>query len=556
MRIMNAVNQLDQYRRPEVKSAVQQGANIWLGSAAGLFCWRDDQLEAIAEWQGKRIDALAATDTGLVLLASDSDTKTVVTTDDAGRRQQTLPSLTQDTPKALAWASGRFFAGGKRGIYRLDEGVWQHCYGQGHTEIIGLHAEPDRLLAYCKKQGDHALPALLISTDQGQQWTKVLETGYHDGIIATWGNEFVTRWRGLWQNGSHIRYEKRPFSAAAQTDHASAWVKGSHLVCRFKQGTEVELVDPRFAEAEHLFLLSDGKALLAGIAGAYLIDLSFGQITDLFSTYTIAPQSAKVKRLWSLDEGRVLATATYGTFYSDNAGAKWQPADAEWSSLDAEGLACTADGAWYMATQRGLFSSWDNGATWRHVKLSTQPHFTELTALAVIDDRLALGSKAGLFISDSDQPKALTWVKAVGNTTIHGLLASEQSLWVGTVDGRLMEIDPLSKQGYVKALFHSPCLPLCLSSNGLWVLCGGKLFEIHDTGMQSIPLPADATGLKDAMLCEEGLVVWNHQQGWICDPHTSAPNWCVMNAWLPGTKSLTRDASKLISDRYVIGVLQ
>ncbi|MGY6564835.1 MAG: WD40/YVTN/BNR-like repeat-containing protein [Halomonadaceae bacterium] len=549
---MSRVDQLDAYRRPEVKAAVQQGSDIWLGSAAGLYRLRDAKLEAIPEWQGLRISVLAASEAGLLVGASGAEGQVLARTDVDGGLQQRLPSLPRDEAKALLCSEGATVAGGKRGLYRLEADGWRHCYGQGHTEIIGLAAERGRLLAFCKKQGSKARPALLVSTDHGESWTLELETGYHDGILAAWKVGYLTRWRGLWRTGSPIRHQKRPFSAAGESEAARAWVVGNKLVCEFANGTSVELEEPRFAEAEQLILMPEGRALVAGITGAFLVELGGGRVHDVFAGHAVPPSAAKIKRLWSLDEGRILATATFGTFYSDDGGGHWQPAAAEWAALDAEGLACSADGAWYMATQRGLFSSWDNGASWRHVKLTPQPHFAELTDLAFIGDRLALGSKAGLFLSAADRPKELTWIEAVGDATVHALLAEGSGLWVGMVDGRLLLVDSSTGRGEVKAMFQAPCQPLLATGKTLWVLSGGQLFEVTARSVNPIAHPDGAERLKEAFASGRGLLVWDQANGWVLEEATEAPRWAALEAWLPAVKSVTGMAPRLITDRCVI----
>jgi len=552
---MKHIDQLDTYRRPEVKAVVLQGEEIWLGTAAGLYHLRGEQLEAHADWREHRITSLATSDAGLVVGAIHAGSPLLALTDRDGRRQQRLPDLPQDQAKALLSAQGTLLAGGKHGIYRLEEAGWRHCYGQGHTEVIGLTARQGRLLAFCKKQGVKAHPALLVSTDGGETWQLELETGYHDGILAAWDDGYLTRWRGPWRAGTPVRHQKSPYSAACQSEHARAWISGNKLVCEFANGAGVELEEPRFAEAEHLFLLSEGRALVAGISGAFLIELGSGQMHDVFAGHVVPSSAAKIKRLWNLEDDRILATATFGTFYSDNGGAHWQPAAAEWAALDAEGLALSPDGAWYLATQRGLFSSWDNGESWRHVKISTQPHFAELTDVVFVGDRLALGSKAGLFLSAEDYPKELSWVSAVGNATVHALLAEGDILWVGTVDGRLLQIDPETGHGWIRAMFQAPCQPLRAQGDCLWVLSGGLLFEVTPQSVRPLPHPDGVERLKEAFVSEQGLLVWDHANGWALKETAAEPEWVALEEWLPAVKSVSGMAPRLVTDRAVIVAL-
>lgn len=552
---MSFMDQLDTFRRPEVKALAQQGQNIWLGSSAGLYYLCNDDFEPMADWQGQPINALAASSAELFIGVSDHGKQMLIKTDHQGRILEHLPALPEDRAKSLLYTADTLLAGGKRGIYRLQGGTWQHCYGQGHTEIIGFSCQPKRLLAFCKKQGSQAHPALLVSTDQGKEWVKVLETGYHDGILAAWEDTYITRWRGFWRAEAPIRMQKRPYSVAYQTEGLRAWVTGNKLVCAFANGTSTELEDPRFAEAEHLGVLPDGEVLVTGVGGAFLVDIGSGRVQDLFAQQITAPHAAKVKRLWRLEGGRLMATATFGTFYSDDDGAHWQPSQAEWATLDAEGLTLSVDGAWYLATQRGLFSSWDNGASWQHQKLTTQPHFAELTGLAWTAGRLALGSKAGLFLSMPDQPKELSWNRAVGHTTVHGLLADGDQLWVGTQDGRLLQVDANTGQGQVRALLQEPVQPLIKQDNSLWLFSGGRLFVLTADQVQSLTHPEGARLLKQATCTDQGLWVWDDGNGWCLNKSNGQPEWQKLVNWLPGVKSVVGGSTTLITNRSTVRTL-
>lgn len=547
---MNTIDQLNRFRRPEIKAAVERGEHIWLGTSMGLFHLYNGTLEACEGWQGYNISTLALAEAGLLVGASHANEALLAVTGAEYCVLRRLPAL-PDKIKALLFAEGQIFAGGKCGLYRLDGDTWQHFAESRSAEISSLAVQDGRLLAFCKKQGAKAWAGLLVSTDGGGSWHLEVETGYHDAIIAVRDSGYLTRWRGAWCSGTPLEYEKRPHSVASQRDGVQAWIKGNILVCEFADGGSLEIKDPRFAEAEHLFLLDQGRALVAGLTGAFLVNLGHGQLQDLFEERGVAPQATKIKRLWSLEEGRILAVASFGTFFSDDGGAHWQPSQAEWAGLDAEGLAMSPDGAWYMATQRGLFSSWDNGESWAQVKFTTAPHFSELTGLAWAGDRLALGSKAGLFLSAAGQPKVFNWNPCVGATTVKGLLVDDDTLWVGTTDGRLLEVDAATGAGQLRALFQKPCQPLRVESATLVVLCGKQLYRVGRQGVEPVLPPAALVEIRDAVCSDLGLVAWDQDNGWILGSGAD-DQWQPVSDWLPAVKSITRGAPRLVTNRSEI----
>ncbi|KDE38781.1 hypothetical protein ADINL_2682 [Nitrincola lacisaponensis] len=551
---MNTIDQLHAFRRPEVKAVVHKGEDIWLGTSNGLYHLHHHVLNVCGDWHGHRISALAASESGLVVSASYAKETLLAVTDKQGNLIQRLPSLGQDNAKSLLVAKGQILAGGKRGIYQLEGDKWQRLPDTQGAEVIGLTLRDENYLAFCKKQGVNAHAGLLVSHDAGAHWQLEIETGYHDAIIQAQDGRYLTRWRGPWRIGSSIRYQKRPFSAACQGDNVNAWITGNILACEFSDSKydPLELKDPRFAEAEHLLLLAKGFALVAGINGAFLVNLGNGQVQDLFAEHAIPDEAARVKQLWSLEEGRTLATTSFGTFFSDDGGTHWKVSSSEWAVLDAEGLTMSPEGAWYMATQRGLFSSWDNGESWSQVKFTTTPHFAELTAIAFIGNRLALGSKSGLFLSDADQPKQLRWISCVGNTTVKGLLAKDNSLWVGTEDGRLLEVNAETETGIMRAVFQHPCRPLAAAGSVVTLLSAKQLFRVSPKEVQAVKLPDTVHEIQDAACTDLGLVAWNKHHGWVLNAATDM-TWLPIKHWITGVKSISSSTPRLLTDRIKIG---
>lgn len=543
---MNPSHLLASLRRPEVKATARLGNTVWIGAAHGLYRLDQAELLPVSTWSGRKIAALSATADGLILAVSSSTGLTIHLTDDNGEPVRTLPSLPDDEAKSLS-AGPCVFAGGKKGIYRLDGEAWTRVYGQGHTEVIGLEQVGSFVRAFAKKQGPLAQPALIVSNDGGNSWRIELETTYHDGILAERDGRYVTRWRGPWTPGQAVRHEKDAANVAVMESDRVAWIAGNKLCVRFGNRARLDIKNPRFAEAEQLQLL-DTHALIAGGNGAFLLDLRSAQVLDLFEHHTIPADAAKVKKIWALEDGRMLATTSYGTFYSDDEGTEWNVSQSDWAVLDAEGLALSPDGAWYLAAQRGLFVSWNNGASWKQVKFSTRPHFAELTALAFAGDRMLLGSKAGLFVSEPGMPKQLHPVAGLSGTTVVGMLVEQVgSVLVGTTDGRLQRLDPTSGHLEVLAVFRGACKPLAQREHSVDVLSGGTLYEVAPGIVTPIALPEGVRSVDAAPTPKGDLIAWNRDQGW--QRSQGAGEWTALPRWLNHAKSVAVGTRTTVTDR-------
>lgn len=540
------MNALVTQRRPEVKASVRIGNTVWLGAADGLYRLVDRRLLPAGRWAGQKIAALAQAGEGLILAAASRDGMAIHITDASAEVLRTLPALPGDEPKSLS-AGASIFAGGKRGIYRLDAAGWVKVHGAGHTEIIALEQVGGSVRAFAKKQGPGAQPALIVSDDDGASWSIRLETAYHDGVLAERAGRYVTRWRGRWSAGQAVHYEKDAANVAVFEEDRLAWIAGNKLCLRWTGGARLDIKDARFAEAEQLQLLP-GHALVAGGNGAWLLDLFSARVIDLFEDHETAPEAAKIKKLWLLEDGRLLATASYGTFYSDDEGQTWAACVSDWSVLDAEGLALSPDGAWYMAAQRGLFMSWDNGRSWKQVKLATRPHFAEFTAIAFAGDRLLLGGKAGLFVSEPGLPKKLGHVAELRSRTVAGLLVEPSgSVLVGTVDGSLERLDPDTLRLEVLALFTGACRPLALHGAAVHVLNAGALYRVVAGRVEAVVTPGNARGMDAAASPEGALLVWNRESGWRLPPE--AGDWTAVPNWLPHVKSVAFAGRTVVTDR-------
>jgi hypothetical protein len=376
------------------------------------------------------------------------------------------------------------------------------------------------------------------------------------------GDLIVTQWGGPHRLGDAVVPRKEPVTAAAIAASTVALVGGSKLELLHGGRCHMEMKHPAFAEAECLLLLGD-RAVVAGVQGALLVDLSTGRFRDLFEGAAAAASSAKIKRLFPLDHGRLLATASFGTFLSDetDGAGNWRLARADWNVLDAVGLARAPDGVWWLATQRGLFQSPDNGAGWKHVKVTGRPHgFAELTGIAFAGGRLALATKAGLFVSGAGGPKDLRAVPALGRQLIEGLAAEGLSAEGRAAEGRarllvaseraLYRVDPAD--GSVERLAGLPPAtePVATADGRIWLVGKAGLFRLDGDTPVLVETVA-GPGELHASVGAAGLLVWRGEMAWLAA--TGTDDLRPVPDWPRGVKSAVPTVGSVIAtDRQAL----
>lgn len=549
------MNDLSNYRRPEVKGAVFHRGAVWLATLGGLFRWRDQHgIEAVPDFAGRAVRALAAAPEG-VLLALDEHGAAPLVCDETGAVVRRLPALPMGEAKSLLVHDGVVFAGGKTGIWRLDGERWTAVQGGRPYEVIGLSAEAsaggERILAFVKKQGALAQPALAVSADGGDSWRHVYEGSYADLARAAAGDLVVTQWGGAHRLGEAPPPRKEPVTAAAIGAGTVALLGGSKLELLHGSRVRLEIKHPAFADADILLSLG-GRILLAGPQGALLVDLVTGAIDDLFRGVAVPPHAAKIKRLFALG-GRLAATASFGTFIGDvveSASPDWRPAAADWDVLDAVGVAQAPDGVWWLAAQRGLFTSRDSGGGWKHVKATGFPHgFAELTGLAFAGERLALATKAGLFLSDEYGVKDLRALPAFGRKLIDGVAADGRGRLLIAAAGELFRLDPAGRPvaqldgGAVERLGPAPAgaAPVVDGAGAAWLAGKAGLFHLNvddgpDGGALVVAVEATAgKGETHAVAGPAGVLVWRGEAAWFAGP--GGAEWRPLAAWPAGVKS-------------------
>ncbi|GAB4178218.1 MAG: hypothetical protein OHK0024_16200 [Thalassobaculales bacterium] len=539
------MSSLTEFLRPEVKGAFAKDDTLWFATLAGLYRWQCRRMEAVPAWHGTPLRALCKAQGGFLLVAGDR----LVICDKHAAPVRELPPVPGDEAKSVLVDEKTVFAGGKTGIWRHDGEGWSKVAGSRPYEVIGLGKGDGRLFALVKKQGPAQTPALALSADGGHTWHHAHEGSYADLVRAVAGTGIVTQWGGVHALGDRPWPGKEPVTAAWTGPGVVATITGSKLELRHGGRIHLEIKAPVLAEAE-ILLVQAGHAVVAGVQGAYLVDLDSGAITDMFAGLAVPASAAKIKKLFTLGPASLLTT-TFGTFHSTDGGASWQPVESDWQVLDAVGVAAEGGTGWWLAAQRGLFHSADGGRRWKHAKVSSRPHgFAEFTGIAFAAGRLALASKAGLFVSGPDGIKDLRAVPQLGRRMIAGVVADGAAFLVTDGEGGLFRFDPAT--GGLSALASLPARSVPLGVSDGRLLVGGKqgLVLWSEGGLAEVRLPETAVGEVNATGDGGRVLVWNGDRGWI----GGAAGWRAIADWPTQAKSasLLADGGVLVTDRRAV----
>lgn len=511
---------ISHFERPQVRAVLRAGERVYIASECGLYELNGHALQAVPAWQGQPVQCIAVAPGGFLLLIENDHGQTLHSCDADWQATADIPTIPGEKIKAICQdVAGGVLAGTKSGIFRLLDGRWRRIFGEAHGrgEVLWLRSDDQRLTASVKKMGAGACPALIESLDGGTTWSVSPSPDYQDIVLAADADWIVTRWKGARRRGHPGETKKHPLSAAQIGAGGWSVLDGDKLETQGVGKASMSFYHPVIAEAERLLWLKD-RVLVAGVQGAWLIDPARGEVVDLFAGLSLPAGLGKIKRLFALDDGAVLATATFGAFRSADAGVTWDPVDAEWTVLDAEQILRGSDGRWWLACQRALFSSDDNGLSWRYVKLKVkQQHYSELRGgIAIVGGSLYVGTKAGLLHSLLSSPEAVSYVPGFDRQAIEALHVDAVSgaLIVGTADGALWRLAPGEQTGH--RIAEVPVQESGLTGQGgqYVLVTGGQVFSIDGATLREITPAAEAGDFAMAAQGRDGFVLWNRTHAW------------------------------------------
>lgn len=536
---------LTSFARPQVKCVLPTPEGLYLAAETGLYRLEAQQLQPVANWENKPVQYIAKASSGYWLLLEDESGQTLYLCDSLWHILEEVSGPPGEKIKCLQAVSDGLLAGTKQGIYRLSPATatknncWQCLFRDpfGFGEVLWLASDQSHhIRASIKKLGADAKPALLETLDNGISWHVESMSDYQDLILVADSKRCVTRWKGYRFRGTTCGYKKHPLTAAYLAVDGWAVLDGEKLEYQFNGHALGAFKHPILAEAERIFPVNEGEAfLVAGVQGAFLVEPGRGQVTDLFSELAaLCPQQpilGKLKRIFALDDGVLLATATYGTFRSVDGGKNWQPVQSDWAVLDAEHLLQSQQGHWWLGCQRALFFSDDNGQSWRYIKfkLSELPHYSELRGgLAIIDTQLFIGTKTGLLVAPLKAPEKITRVATFGECAVEALYPhnQNQSLLVGTQrlnQDQLWHYYPATAQ--VLPLTQPGDIPILETQIGhhqydYLIATGEQLFYLKEseggtTQIEAITPEFNNGDYHLAPTPEGSLIVWNKHRAWL-----------------------------------------
>lgn len=548
---------LSDFSRAEVKATLRRTDDILLGTSVGLYRYalgtNAGMAQPFGSWNGAEVKALGATPDGFLACIEAGRDKSLVRCAADGSVTATLP-MPPSGVKALSGETGPW-AGTKDGVYRFDGHGWTRVFAapSGKCEVIGIVEWPGTVSASIKKLGTDERPALAQSTDGGATWSVTACDDYQDIVVAVDPSRIATKWRGARPIGARPGYKKHPITAASLAPAGWAVVDGDKLEIQRSDRPKMSIHHPLMAEAEHLHLV-DGGAVFAGPQGAYRLDYGSGAVRDILPPAA----SGKIKRIYALDDGVLLATATFGTFRSTDGGARWSACDSEWTVLDAEGLVRDDNGRWWLGCQRGVFFSDDNGLRWVYMKPKlVSHHYAEFRGIAAAGDHLCLGTKGGLFIAPPVPFGHMQFVPAFGRTAIEALAwdAANTRLLVGTAAGQLYAYGPLSGR-----VDHVASLPIHESSilvrgDSILLATDDKVYAVHAGGLMDVT-PPGADGEIKLLDLGTGVLAWSKTAAWRSAGGTE--DWRAMPGWPDDARHVAHDSTRrrlVVTDRRALHVV-
>ncbi|MCZ7649504.1 MAG: hypothetical protein M5U26_30305 [Planctomycetota bacterium] len=519
------------FARPQVKDMLRVQGTLWLGSHAGLFRLDDQRLVAAEGWSDGEIKALGPAPLGFYVAIKRGKCCEVHRCGADGRSLDLLPALTASDLKCVSGLRS-VWAGAKKGVYRLRDKAWQPVYVQDSCEVARVEEREDGIWVFCKKHGPEMTPAVLRSKDDGATWETLWTGAYHDAVLAASPALAVTRWRHKVKSGENGKYKKTPITAAVLLADGKLAVLDGHKLRIERPGhSTIEAKHPVFAEAEHLDL-ERGRAIVAGGQGAYSVDLTNGTVLDLFSGHPVPDHSYHIKKLYALKPDSFLAATSFGTFRSVDKGDTWAPVSGDWTVHDSEGLARAEDGTFFLACQRGLFASRDDGLSWKHEKFDAVSEFwLELTGITAFAGGVALSSKNGLYLWRAEEPKLLRRVESLGALRVSLVTPSAEALLAVAEDRGVYRVEPGTGQthklgvlpasaGEVGALWEERGIP--------WVQAQWGVFVLRDAGFVACPLPS-TEGPWHGQATTNGVLLWNAARAWL----RKNEGWASVEGW-PG----------------------
>lgn len=551
---------LKEFSRVEVKASLRQGNVIWFGAADGLYRYEAGaaKAEPVAAWRGQEIRALGPAKSGFWLVAGDEHDQAAFRVDHAGATQEKVALPPGAKGKAISGANGALWLGVKTGVLRHDARGWRHVFGgNAKAETIAIWEQPGKVRASIKKLAPDDKPALVTSTDDGANWTVERMPEYQDICLAADDQTIITRWRGARRRDSTKNgYKKHPLTAGWIENGATAVLDGEKLEMLPGPRVKIAVHHPLMAEAECLHPTPEG-AIFAGAQGAYAIAAGTGLVRDLMPETTPAEPQGKTKKLYVLDGGAVVATATFGVFRSTDGMATWQACESDWSVLDAEGLAKAEDGTWWLLCQRGLFYSQDNGRSWTYQKFKVPGrHYCEFRSIAVAEGRLYLGTKAGLFVGQARPAGNIEIAphEHFGDRVIECLAfdAARRVLHVIDHDGQCARIDLAS--GAVADATTAPggeVKTAVLGDGSLLVAGGDKVAVLGATG-RADARPKGAAGKFSLAQAGDRILLWTQDSAWL---RRDGGEWAKVADWPTGVRhaslDLTRGCAYTTDRRYL-----
>ena len=531
--------------RPDVKSFLHHEGIVWAGSRQGLYRIDSDAVVFLPEWENQgEIMALGPANNGIWVAHRKAGTWRLSACDTNGQRH---PARVFDADEITCLAETRdaLWVGGKRNLYRHQEGSWISCLPDSLAGQVDWIREIDgRLAVAILKGATDGCPHLLVG--DGSRWKTVWSGATGDRIRAADGRRILCKWTG---DQSHPALQAIPVLAAAFfEDGVRVRLQASTLVLTNREGHETfRLRDDRFSRG--LWLAPLGRQIvIAGEQGLHAIDLDSRQWTDLTAQANGPRHAARIKHMWNTGPRRFLLCATHGVFFTNDNGSSWRRVEGAPDILHARRLFRAADGSHILATRDGIFQSRDGGQRWQPLEwIGDGTVYDKLSGVALSGNHLVFGGHNGLFLQSADAPPRQ--VAALDNRRIEDIVADGPNrLLVLCQGGEVFELNAISGTAVPFARFPAKDgRTLVRSRDGLLLLGRKTLHELRENRISPIPLPVSGEELHFSVGCDR-CAAFGTSGAWMASLRDWT--WRAIDGWPPHLKkpvgALAEEGSSLL----------
>lgn len=543
-------------QRPNIKAFLAHAGRAWAAAPEGLY--RVDRVALILApaVEGGETVSLGPDVEGGFLAVVKQHGVSVVRYDREGRRRECLPPLPGDDP-TYACAGRRTWAGGKRGVYQLGPAGWQRVFTQDEACQVAWIRETDAaVIVAIAKAGSARTPLLVRSEDEGRSWVVDWQGACGDDVVTCDGNWRLCRWTGDQRCPQPLG--KPVVAASVAADGRRAVIHDCTLTVTRPAGHATQIRHPSLSRA-HWVAFQDDRLLVAGEQGVFAV--AGETLRPLLPADAGACPTGRIKRIWPLGADRFLLCATFGTFFSGDAGETWDAVSGDFDVMHVRRLFLDAQGRATLVTQDGIYESLDGGRSWHALDVGQCGlEYGKYSGIAVVADKLVWGGKHGLFLASRGRLREFRPLAGMGQREVKDLVVCNERRVLVLCDGReLFLLDP-----HAESVCHLCTLPfgdartIIETAAGTCVFSKRRAVRLRNGRAVELPLPSDG-GEFHAAPADAHVLLWDRHHAWW--HRLDGEGWELLRRWpedlLPAHVAPSADGTyALVADAHQVRRLE